>query len=143
MWLKPLLVLGLLLFSVALPFVTGHSNRIMLLALFPLTIGTLIFLRQPSFGLVALIIAGLIVPFEIGTGSGTSINVTILLLVFLIGLWVLDMVARRRQISLVHSRTITPLVAFIAVTIISFLIGQFPWFTFARQSAPISAQLGI
>ena len=141
-WLKVLLVIGMLLFSIALPFVPGYRSRILIVGLFPLAVGALIFLRQPSLGIVALIIASLIVPLEIGTGSGTSINVTILLLAFLIGLWVLDMMARQRQISLVRSRTFMPLVALIAVAIISFFMGQLPWFTFARQSAPISAQLG-
>lgn len=141
-WLRPLLIAGILLFSVALPIAAGHRSRILLVGFFPLAVSSLIFLRQPSLGLVALIVASLIVPLEIGTGSGTSINVTILLLVFLIGLWVLDMVARQRQITLLRSRTFLPLGVFIAVAILSFFVGQLPWFPFARQSAPLSAQLG-
>ena len=141
-WLAPFLIAGLLLFSIALPLLPAQRFVIYLPVLVAGAFIALAFIRWPGLGLVALIAASLLVPFAIGTGSETSINVTIMLLVMLIGLWVLDMVAYRRQIWLVESRTMRPLAFLLAVVVISFLIGLQPWFPFARQSASLAAQLG-
>jgi hypothetical protein len=59
----------------------------------------------------------------------------------LLGLWLLDMVARRRQIRLESSRAVWPLLCFVAIACLSFGVGQLPWFRFAPH-APLDAQLG-
>ena len=64
-----------------------------------------------------------------------------MMVALLLGLWLLDMVVRKREIRLVSSRTMWPLFAFVIVAIFSFGIGQFSWFTFASH-APLGAQLG-
>ena len=141
-WLKPLLIAGMLFFSLALPFLPGQRFHIYLIALVPGIVAVLAFLRWPSLGLVMLIVASLVVPFTIGTGSGTSINATILVLALLIGLWLLDMIARQRKILITPSRTFLPLLALIITATLSFFVGQLPWFVFASQRAPLTAQLG-
>jgi hypothetical protein len=60
----------------------------------------------------------------------------------LIGLWLLSMVVRRNEVAFVKSRTFLPLVIFLVVSAAAFVFGQLPWFSFARQTASISAQLG-
>ncbi len=101
---------------------------------------TLVFLQRPHWGLIALIPASLIVPFEIGTGSQTNLNASVLLLALLLGLWLLTMLARDRKIWLVSSTPTKPLLVFLLVCLLAFLAGQLPWFPI--PGAPIRAQIG-
>ncbi len=98
------------------------------------------FLRWPPLGLAGLIVASLVVPFAIGTGAQTSLNAVVLLLPVLIGLWLLDMV-RRKELRLLPSRPIPPVLALSVVAVLAFVAGYLPWLTFA-QTAPLRAQLG-
>jgi hypothetical protein len=137
LWLRPLLVVGLLLLSAASPLLLRHRFGALLLVAIPALGAAMILLRRPALGLIALIAAGLIVPMQFG-----QINASVIVLAALIGLWLLDMVAVQRRIWIVPSRTYLPLLGLVTVTIVSFFVGQFPWFIFAPQSAPLSAQLG-
>ena len=101
---------------------------------------SVVFLKWPPLGLAVLIVAGLTVPFTIGTGTQTSLNVAVLLSALLVGLWLLDMV-RRKEIRLLPSRPIRPLLAFSLVAIVAFLMGNLPWFLFALP-ASLQAQVG-
>jgi hypothetical protein len=101
----------------------------------------IIYLRVPAIGLLALIAGGMLVDFEIGTGTSTSINLVVILLPMLIGIWFIDMLVRKRRVYFVPSRTNPPLVALVIVSILAFGIGQMTWFFYARQ-APILSQLG-
>jgi hypothetical protein len=102
--------------------------------------GLVVLLRRPVVGLVLLIPVSLIVPFGIGTGTATSINATVLLLVLLLGLWVLRMLGSR-DLRLVTSPAVPPLLALVAIAFVSFVIGLQPWIPFA-QTAPLRAQIG-
>jgi len=135
-WLRLLVVAGVLLLSAMLA--PRASPRYLILL-----VGAgmaLIFLRWPPLGLTALIIASLVVPFEIGTGTQTSLNVTVLLMPVLIGLWLLDMI-RRKDLRLLPSRPILPLVALVGVAILASVAGNLLWLIFA-QTAPLRAQVG-
>ncbi|MFC2043514.1 hypothetical protein ACFLUA_05130, partial [Chloroflexota bacterium] len=101
----------------------------------------MIFLRWPLMGLVTLIIASFVIPFSIGTGTETSLNIVVLLIPVLFGLMFLDMLVVNRRIYILPSRTFLPLLAFITVALLSFLVGQLLWFPFASH-APLRAQLG-
>jgi hypothetical protein len=136
-WLRPLIIVSVLLVSSALVFVATRSQLTLVLLLL-LGIGVcLSFLRWPWLGIIVASMAGLVVPF---TGP-SGLNVTMLLVALLLGLWLLEMVAQRRQLYLVPSRTVRPLVAFLVIGCLSFGVGQLPWFTFAVH-APLNAQLG-
>lgn len=111
-----------------------------MLALATGSLGALVFFRWPCLGLAVLIVASPIVPFAIGTGSQTSLNVTVLLLTLLLGLWILDM-ALKRDFRLLPSRPIRPLLGLALVSGLAFLAGRHPWLAFA-QTAPLRAQLG-
>jgi len=97
-------------------------------------------LTQPEFGMVGLLVAALVIPFEIGTGSQSSLNIAYIGVPILGGLWLLEMV-RNRSIQMAPSITTFPLVGFVATATISFIVGYLPWNVFA-QLAPIRAQIG-
>ena len=97
--------------------------------------------RWPTAGVVALIPASLLVPIALGTGSESSINAPMLLLLLLTALWLFDMVAVRRKIDVRLSRPELALLALVAVAVVAFLAGQLLWFPLA-QPAPIRAQIG-
>jgi hypothetical protein len=102
--------------------------------------GVVLCLRWPPLGLVALIVGGLFAPFAVGTGTRTDVNLAILLVAVLLGLWIVEMLARR-QVRLVPSPTIRPLLAFVVIAIVAFLAGRELRFYFA-QTAPQAAQVG-
>ena len=101
LWLRPLLVIGELLFIAALAFMASQRQLTLVLFL-PLGVGlVLTFLRWPSLGLIVTALAGFIVPYQ----GFSGLNVTVILVALLLGLWLLDMVASRRQIQLAPSRS--------------------------------------
>ncbi len=115
------------------------STRFILLPLAGIT--TLIFLRWPSVGLVALLTGALLIPFGLGTGTQTDLNIAILLLPVLIGLWFLDMLVIQRSITLRPMQVVLPLLLLCLTALLAFLMGQLPWFD-ALPKAPLRSQLG-
>jgi len=134
--LRLLVVAGVLLVSSYMGPQASQRDLILLLGAGM----AIVFLHCPPLGVAALIVASLVVPFAIGTGTQTTLNVTILLLMVLIVLWVLDMV-RRDELRLLPSRPIPPLLALSLVALLAFGCGNLPWFLFA-QTASLAAQLG-
>ena len=55
----------------------------------------LFFLNRPQFGPLAVVAACLVVPFDIGTGTGTRIGAGIILLGLLLALWLIQAVIQR------------------------------------------------
>ena len=135
--LRPLLVISELLLIAALAFMASQ-RQLALVLLVPLGVGlVLTCLRWPSLGLIVASLAGLFVPFL----GPSGLNATMIVVGLLLGLWLLDIISRRRQIQFALSRTIWPLLSFLLVATISFGVGQLPWLTFALH-APLGAQLG-
>jgi hypothetical protein len=135
--LLSLFAIGFLLVNIALAYLALQRQLAIALYLF-LGIGIFVlFLRWPPLGLIVASLAGVVVPFL----GPSGLNITMILVGLLLGLWLLDMVVYQRQIKLVPSRPLWPLIAFLVVSIISFGIGQLHWFTFVNQ-APLGAQLG-
>ncbi len=104
-------------------------------------LGLIVYLKVPLIGLIIVIAGGLIINFEIGTSTSTSLNLAVILLPVFIGIWFADQVIRKRKIQFVRSRVNPPLVAFVLITLFAFGIGQLTWFYYARQ-APLISQLG-
>ena len=137
LWIQPVLVISELLLIAALGLMASQRHLALILVL-PLGIGlVLTFLRWPSLGLIVASVAGIVVPFL----GPSGLNVTMILVALLLGLWLLNMIVRLRQIQLAPSRTIWPLLSLLLIAIISFVVGQLPWLTFALH-APLGAQLG-
>lgn len=103
-------------------------------------VGILAVLRWPSLGPLALIVSSLTVPFGIGTGTDSEINVAIIGVVALFGLWVLD-VLLRQDARPAPSRLYLPLFALPAVATLAFAFGYKPEIPFA-DVAPLRAQIG-
>ena len=136
-WLRPMLVMGVLLISVALPM-TGSERLVQLAIALIVGIGATLFLLQmPALGLVLVMLGGIVVPF---TGP-SGINLAVIGIAGLLGLWVIDMVVYRRKITLVSSRPVRPLLLLVLVAITAFFVGQLPWFLNASP-APLDAQIG-
>ena len=96
----------------------------------------LVFLQRPQLGPLVLIIAGLVAV----RGPSDNLNPTVLLLVFFTGLWVLDMVGRRRLFGQFEGVPVLPLVALIGTAVLALLIGQMRWFP--APPAPLESQVG-
>ena len=135
--LKRWVIWLVLLFSPIIGF-TGLGTLILLL-IFGST-ALFVLLRWPRIGLVLLIPISLVVPFGIGTGTATNLNATVLLLAFLLGMWTLRMVGSR-NLRLLASPAVPPLLGLLAIVLVSFVAGLQPWIPFA-QNAPIRAQAG-
>lgn len=134
--IRPLTILAVILGS----FFLGRHVSIRLLVVIVGCIGALIFLRAPMLVIFPLVIGSLFVPFNIDTGTQSSINITMILVVMMLGLWGLDMVVQQRRISLYPARVNWPLIGLCIVATLSFIAGQLPWFAFAHQVS-IAAQL--
>ena len=135
--LRLAVIAGVLLAS--LYFGRRPSTRFILLPLAGIVVLT--FLRWPFVGLFALLTGALLIPFGLGTGTQTDLNIVILLLPVLIGLWFLDMLVIQRSITLRPMRVVLPLLLLCLVALLAFLMGQLPWFD-AIPKAPLRAQLG-
>jgi O-antigen ligase len=77
-------------------------------------------------GLFGLVMATLIVPFEIGTGTEVSLNAATLLTPALFGLWFVDSL-RRQKLSWVTSRVDRPFILFLLAGLLSLLLGNALW----------------
>lgn len=136
------IILGvLILSSIIVPAAVNNGGiYLALLGLFPAVIGLLVLLRWPDIGLLLIVISGLWVPFSIGTGTQSRINLPILLVILLAGLWIFQMIVMRETGVKRFSRPFWPAIAMIVSTLMSFGFGQFHWYPV--PSASISAQLG-
>lgn len=139
--LRVLIVAAVLAGSYYLGPRASQRYLILLIVAFVAPVAVQALARQPAWGPLALIVASLLVPFAIGTGTQTSLNATVLLLAFLTGLWLFDMLARQRVIRLVSSPPIRPLLLFAAVVMLAYLAGQLPWFPMVSPASQRS-QLG-
>lgn len=118
----------------------GNLLAIAVLALPIGAAGFMIFERWPGLGLPAAALISLLVPVSIGTGTESGLNASILWVMFLLGIWVLQMVARDHQILLMNSPVIPPLLGFVAISVLAFALGQLNWLPI--PTASLVAQLG-
>ena len=81
----------------------------------------------------------MLVPLEIPLGGGV-LNLCLPLAAFICGCFVLGLFRRRGRIALDRSRVVTATLAFVALAVVSFVVGQYPWFPIGH--APMAAQLG-
>lgn len=143
-WQRGVIVLLALCMAVAIAFIASPDYLLLALlaisGLFGAIIGYHIFSHRPALGLVLLIPTNMIVPFSIGVGTQASIHATLILLGILGALWFYQMVHVKRKMSLIASPPVISLLLFLLASIISFFVGQLPWFW--TNSAPVVAQIG-
>ena len=141
--MQVLIVSGVLLFSVIVGLLVPEKYLLFSLLLIAASAAFVLYLLYPPLGIFAVLIGGMLVPLEIGTGTQTGINLAILLIPLLLGIWLLDMLVRKRKFSIVLSRPIWPLLALAVVSILAFGIGQLPWFVYARGASLNSQIAGL
>jgi O-antigen ligase len=121
-WLTPLVILTVLSLSAYF----GLRASPLWLALLTAGLGGVALLAWPALGLPMLLLAALVVPLEISTGTEVKLNAATLLIPALLVLWLLDRV-RRRNLRLVPSATTRPLALFLLAGLFSLLIGRATW----------------
>jgi hypothetical protein len=133
--------LGIVLLTVLASIVVPYSGSMRILKLIPVMVGgiviLLVLINNINIGFTLILLSGMFIPF---TGPG-GVNAAVLMVGMLIGLWFMDMLVVKRDFQFIKSRALLPAVIFLAISVISFAMGQIPWFVFANQ-APIDAQIG-
>jgi O-antigen ligase len=89
-------------------------------------VGLLLLLQQPGLGLVAVAALSFTLPFEIGTGTEVALTPPVLLIPAVVAVWLLDGL-RRGEVRLPASRTVLPLLLFLASGLLSLLAGRAYW----------------
>lgn len=118
---------GLIIIAVlAITALLAQVASPLLLALVVASAGAFVLLRFPIWGLVGLIFAALLFPFEFGTGTDVMLNATTLIIPGLLGIWFVRLfLSKNWQIT--RSRTYVPLLLFLFAALISLLIGWATW----------------
>ena len=135
------IVIAILLASAYLAYRTPPRQFIVvLLGIGPAVAAAVIYFKRPALGLLALIFAAMLVPFSIGTGTGTTLNPVVLLVPVLTGLWFLEMGLRRHAIRFHPHNSVYLILALLGVAGLSFIVGQLSWFNIPGAGA--AAQIG-
>jgi O-antigen ligase len=135
-WLQLVIIIGVLFFSLVIASTTPEFTVLAVIAALPvLVVGGYLIIRYPPLGFLLVIAISTVFKIEI---PPIGLIATVLLLLTV--LWVFDMVVRQREINLVNSPTITPLIMFTAVVILAFIVGQLPWFSISQ--VPLDNQIG-
>lgn len=136
-WLRYLIIITVLEVSIIAAYLASPSQKAYLIILICSLGVVILFAHQPTLGLILTLMGGMFIPFS----GPSNINVAVLGVAMLLGLWLMNMLVHRRQFRIVRSRPMVPAIIFIVISILAFMIGQLPFFTFA-QHAPLDAQLG-
>lgn len=136
-WIQYSIIAAVIIIVMAAAF-WGSTLVMMILIALPIGIAGIYFsFRQPNLVYLLILLGGMFVPFA---GPG-GVNASVLGILFLIGIWALDMFVVKREFKFLYSRPIRPLLYFMAISTVAFGVGQISWFTFANQ-APLDAQIG-
>jgi hypothetical protein len=93
-------------------------------------------IRAPSWGCAALLVTAVLAPVKVQS----QIDICLLLAVTVCAGWVLRPALLRRPLELKLSPTVVSVLAFVSIAVLSFVVGQYPWFP--TDAAPMRAQLG-
>ena len=132
---------GIIASTVLVSVLVSYWGSTTILVLFPILIGGiavfLVLIRWINVGFILVLLASMFIPWR---GPG-GINASVIMVAVVIGLWLLDMLVVKRSLRFLDDRVLLPVVLFFISSIISFVMGQIPWFSFANQ-APMDAQVG-
>jgi O-antigen ligase len=136
-WIQFLVITAVVLASTVISF-WGSTLALGMIVILLVGLAVVIALiRQPNLGFLLLFLGGMFVPF-----SGPSgLNAATLMVALMLGLWIADMLVIKRQVALIQSRIMLPVLGFLLISVLALGMGQIPWFVFARQ-APLTAQVG-
>jgi hypothetical protein len=142
LWIKrAIIILVILVAGFVVPeAMRGDRLVIGLLLVVPLFITLLVLLQKPQIGFPLLVIFNFLIPSVIGTGTETSVSLSLILVATLIGLWLLEKIGRDRSLRMVGTPVLPPLLGLMGVSVISFVFGLIRWLPV--QPVSIMAQLG-
>jgi O-antigen ligase len=135
-WLRLVVIIGMLFFTLIIARSGPQISMLAVIIALPvLVVGGYLMMRYPPLGFLLVIVISTVIKIDI-----PPIGLIAMVILLLTVLWIFDMVVRQREISLVNSPTMTPLVLFTAVVILAFIVGQLPWFSIPQ--VPIDNQIG-
>lgn len=134
-WVQVVIVIGVLLLSPVLAVVVPRGTLQMAVIALPIGIlGFFILLKWPQIGFILLTTGGMLrmtaVPF---------IDFAALMYVVITFAWLFRMIALDKELKFVSSTSITVILYFGILVILSFSIGQLPWFPV--NGAPLVTQI--
>ncbi len=122
--IKLLIIVGVLTLSLLIGRVIPAKYLAYVLVLIVAFGVFLVYIRHPQLGLLAVVAGGMLVNFELGTSTSTSINLAVILLPLSMGVWFVDRFVRQHQVRFISSRTNPPLIALVIISLLAFGIGQ-------------------
>lgn len=121
--------------SLALAFMGPSIMLLLMIAALPVAIvGVYLLIRYPPLGFLLVIVISTVISREMA-----PIGLVAMVIAGLTVLWIFDMLVRHREIRFINSPTMTPLVLFSAVVLLSFIVGQLPWFSVSQ--VPLDSQI--
>jgi hypothetical protein len=143
---RRVLIAGAVGVTMALVLLVGRrpESGLRILGTAILAAGAYLVLARLERGILLIPVVGVLVPFEVGTGTASTLVASLLLTAFLIGLWLLRMLSRR---SLVVRRSPInlPLAGFLAASAVSMItsnVARDPLVTYF-QSFPLIQLAGL
>lgn len=134
-WLRLTVIFGVIIISAAAAIVVPGKFHIFVIGLPFAVIGLFVILRWPPLGFVLLIIGSLVRVTAI-----PLIDLPAAVLLGLTFLWFFRMLTLEKEIKFISTPSITAVMFFTIVSILSFAVGQFPWFPVS--GAPMETQIG-
>ena len=135
-WLRLIVIIGTLFLTLVIARSGPQISMLAIVIALPiLTVGAYLLVRYPPLGFLLIIAISTVFKIDL-----PPIGLVATVLLLLTGIWVVDMVVRQREINLVQSPTMAPLILFTAVVVLAFIVGQLPWFSISQ--VPIDNQIG-
>ncbi len=141
-WLQIIIILGVLGASAVMGVLADKRIMLLLVAAVGGVLAFVGLLSWMEVGVIMLIPISYLLPWGLGTGTETQINLTILWLVVLLGVWLLRMLVNERKVLLKKSRVNLPGILFIVVTLVAFVAGNIQWLVFSTTRASVFSQIG-
>jgi hypothetical protein len=134
-WKQISIIIGVLLLSATLGIILPAKYHLIVIALPFALIGLFVILKWPPLGLVLIIVGGLV--------KFTAIPLIDLPAAGFLGLtflWIFRMLAYEKEFKMVITPSVTAVLFYGLIVILSFAVGQFPWFPVS--GAPMATQVG-
>jgi len=139
-----LVTVGIVLLTVLAamgPLFVGNTSFILYaVALVVGLAAVVVLIRKPVMGLVFLVVANFAVPVSVGTGTKTNLPISVFLVLLTFGVF-LGQMLQSRKFRVPWAGPMLPLSLLLVATVLSFCMGQFPWYP-DQPAAPLLAQLG-
>lgn len=97
--------------------------------------GVLLFVYKPELALILTILGGFAIPFY----GPSGLNITMLGVTMLLGLWLLEAIVVRRSLRIANSIVVKPALGFVLITVLALVLGRLPWYP--TTHAPLGAQI--